>query len=128
MQYWLLKTEPTEYNAADLARDGTARWDGITNPAALQNLRAMRPGDECVVYHTGNERAAVALARVAQASDAEPGVVDVAFARDLPKPVTLAAMRADRAFTDSDLLRLGRLSVVPLPEAVWRRLLELAGA
>ncbi|MFN2431600.1 MAG: EVE domain-containing protein [Gemmatimonadota bacterium] len=129
---WLLKTEPGAYSFDDLAREGTAVWDGVTNPVALRNLRAMREGDRAVIYHTGKEKAAVGWARVARAAYAdprarEPGrtVVDLAAGPRLARPVTLARLKADAAFAGSPLVRQGRLSVVPLTARQLRRLEEL---
>jgi len=131
---WLLKTEPSEYSWEDLERDRRTVWDGVTSNAALKNMRAVKEGDEAVVYHTGDERAAVGVARIASAPYPDPRardsrlvVFDVTPERRLPRPVPLAAIKADRAFAASDLVRIPRLSVVPLPDALWRRLLALAG-
>jgi predicted RNA-binding protein with PUA-like domain len=131
MAYWLLKTEPSTYSFADLVRDKKTRWDGITNPAALAHLKTARPGDRALVYHTGKEKAAVGEAEIARAAypdpkDAALSVVDIAAAKALPKPVTLATIKADRAFKDSPLVKQGRLSFVPLSDAQWRRIQELA--
>lgn len=130
-QYWILKTEPSEYSFADLARDRRTRWDGVSNPVALRNLRAMQEGDRVMIYHTGNEKRIVGLARVASGPYPDPGdgrlvVVDVAAEGPLAQPVTLAAIKADPAFRDLALVRQGRLSVVPVPEALWKRLMEMA--
>lgn len=120
---WLLKTEPSAYSWDDLERDGRACWDGVTNPAALKNLRAMQPDERVVVYHTGDEKAAVGLARVVRAAYPDPAgasklvVVDIAPERRLTAPVTLAALKASALFADSPLVRQGRLSVVPLTAA-----------
>jgi predicted RNA-binding protein with PUA-like domain len=116
---WLLKTEPGTYAYDDLEREGGTRWDGVTNPAALRNLRAMKEGDRVVVYHTGDEKAAVGLAEVTRAAYPDPRrpnlpVVDIAPRGRLPRPVTLAEMKAQPVFADSPLARQGRLSVVPL--------------
>ena len=118
---WLVKTEPGEYSYADFARDGTAEWDGVTNPLAQRHLRAMRLGDVCVVYHSGPERAAVGLARVTRASYPDPTDpsgkrvrVDLRAERPLGRAVPLAALKADPAFADSPLVRMARLSVLPL--------------
>ena len=134
MASWLLKTEPSEYSWEDLERDRRTVWDGVTINAALKNMRAVKEGDEAVVYHTGDERAAVGVARIASAPYPDPRardsrlvVFDVTPERRLPRPVPLAAIKADRAFAASDLVRIPRLSVVPLPDALWRRLLALAG-
>jgi predicted RNA-binding protein with PUA-like domain len=116
---WLLKTEAGTYGYDDLERDGGTRWDGVTNPVALRNLRAMKTGDRVVVYHTGDEKAAVGLAEVTREGYPDPKngrlvVVDIAPRGRLERPVTLAAMKAAPAFADSPLVRQGRLSVVPL--------------
>lgn len=126
---WLLKTEPSAYSYADLEREGRAVWDGVTNPAALKNLRAMNVGDAVVIYHTGDERAAVGLAGVVRAAYPDPKAkdprlvaVDLKPVRRLAKPVTLDAIKATAAFKDSPLVRQGRLSVVPLSAEQWKAL------
>ena len=118
---WLVKTEPHEYSFVDLERDGTAEWDGVTNALAQRHLRAMRPGDVCVVYHSGSERAAVGLARVAREPYPDPTDpsgkrvwVDLRAERPLARPVPLAGLKADPVFADSPLVRMSRLSVMPL--------------
>ncbi len=133
-QYWLLKTEPDDYAFADLTRDGGTVWDGVSNNAALIHLRAMQPGDEALIYHTGDERQAVGIATITSAPYADPKldnpklvVVDVAPRRMLARPVTLAAIKADPAFADFALVRQGRLSVVPVSPEQWARLLGMAG-
>ncbi len=135
MARFLVKTEPSTYSFATLQRDKRTVWDGISNPAALKHLATVRKGDTVVVYHTGGEKQAVGLA--AAASDAYPDpkqkdakvpVVDLAFEKPLPKPVTLAQVKADAMLKTSDLARLPRLSVMPLSEAQFQRLLKLAGA
>ncbi len=133
MAYWLLKTEPSTYSFADLARDGRTRWDGITNPVALKHLKSAKPGDRAVVYHTGDEKRAVGLARIASAAYADPkdaklSVIDLEAEGPLARPVTLAVLKADPAFAESPLVKQGRLSFVPLTPAQWKRLLTLAGA
>jgi predicted RNA-binding protein with PUA-like domain len=134
MAYWLLKSEPTVYSYADLERDGTTVWDGVANNAALIHIRAMQPGDLALIYHTGDERRAVGLAEVISAPYADPkaddpklAVVDVRALRPLSNPVTLGAVKADPFFADFALVRQGRLSVVPVNEAQWEKLMALAG-
>ena len=133
-QYWLLKTEPNDYAFADLARDAGTAWDGVSNNAALIHLRAMQPGDQALIYHTGDERQAVGIATITSAPYADPRlgnpklvVVDVAPLRALARPVTLAAIKAEPAFADFALVRQGRLSVVPVSPEQWARLLAMAG-
>lgn len=127
--HWLLKTEPSTYSWADLEREKTAVWDGVSNPVALRNLAAMKPGDDALIYHTGGEKAVVGLARVTKAAypdpkakDAKLLVVELTAAKRLPRAVTLAEIKADPQFRDSPLVRQGRLSVVPLNEDQFRRL------
>jgi predicted RNA-binding protein with PUA-like domain len=131
-RHWVLRTEPSEYGYADLVRDRRTRWEGVSNPVALKHLRSMQEGDAALIYHTGNEKAVVGLARVASAPYADPGnsrlvVVDVEAGRPLPRPVTLAEIKAEPAFADLGLVRVPRLSVVPVEPAQWKRLLEMAG-
>ncbi len=123
---WLVKTEPNDYAWADLERDGRATWDGVTNPAALKNLRAMQAGERVIVYHTGDERAAVGVARVARAAYPDPAagdarlvVVDLEPVKALPRRVTLAELKRSALFAQSPLVRQGRLSVVPLTREQW---------
>jgi predicted RNA-binding protein with PUA-like domain len=125
-QYWILKTEPSEYAFADLQRDGRTRWDGISNPVALKHLRSMHRGDQAMVYHTGDEKRVVGLATVASEPD-ENAVVELEAGRSVATPVTLAAIKADPAFKDLALVRMGRLSVVPVPAELWKKLLGMAG-
>lgn len=135
MARFLVKTEPSAYSFADLAREGRAVWDGVTNPVALKHLRAIRKGDTVVVYHTGEEKRAVGLAVAASApypdpkqQDASRVVVDLEPDRALPRPVTLSQVKADAVLKSADLARLPRLSVMPLTEAQFQKLLRLAGA
>jgi predicted RNA-binding protein with PUA-like domain len=124
---WLLKTEPGEYSFDDLEREGRGRWDGVRNPAALANLRAMKQGDRTFVYHTGGEKAVVGLAEIVRAAYPDPSaknprlvVVDVEPRGRLARPVTLAEIKSLSEFATSPLVRQGRLSVVPLTEAQWK--------
>ncbi len=113
---YLLKTEPSEYSFADLERDKSTIWDGVSNPVALKHLRAMKPGDRLVIYETGDHKSAVGTATVvsADASDAKNPRVKINAGKALPRPVTLAEIKAQKLFADSPLVRQGRLSVVPL--------------
>lgn len=131
MARWLVKSDPDDYAFADLVRDRRTRWDGVTNAAALGHLRAMRRGDDCLVYETGAVKAIVGRARVASnpvADRADPKLVSVALAAGapLPRPVPLAAVKADPAFAGWELVRISRLSVMPVPEPLWRRILRMA--
>jgi len=119
---YLLKTEPSEYSFADLERDKTTVWDGVTNPAAVKNLREMEPGARLVIYETGNRRSAVGTATVVSvdASDPKKPLVKIAARKPLAKAVSLDELKANKLFAESPLLRMGRLSVVPLIEAQYR--------
>jgi predicted RNA-binding protein with PUA-like domain len=126
---WLLKTEPSEYSFDDLERAGRAVWDGVTNPVALRNLRAMKKGDRAIVYHTGDEKAAIGVAEVTREAYGDPKsrnrrlvVVDLAAVARLPRTVTLKEIKAMPLFADSPLVRQGRLSVVPLTAPQWKAL------
>jgi predicted RNA-binding protein with PUA-like domain len=116
---YLLKTEPTVYSFADLQRENTTVWDGVTNPVALKNLRGMKPDEHLVIYHTGDEKSAVGTATVVSVdvSDAKNPQVKIKVGKPLAKPVTLAEVKANKLFADSPLVRQGRLSVVPLTDA-----------
>lgn len=134
MACWLLKTEPSAYAIADLVRDGRTRWDGVRNPQALQHLRAMRAGDDVVLYHS-KEKAAVGAAKVLAGPVADPRdpagklvTVEVGGARPFARPVPLGEIRDLGAFEGSPLLRQGRLSVVPLSAAQWEALARLGAA
>lgn len=131
---WILKTEPSEYSFDRLAKEGRAVWDGVTNPLALRHLCEMAVGDPVLIYHTGDEKAAVGLARVARGAYPDPKgndpkhvVVEVEYVRPLKHPVSLKAVKADPGFADFALVRMGRLSVVPATAEQWKRLLEMAG-
>ena len=134
-RFWLLKTEPEHYSYADLERDGATVWDGVSNNAALLHIRNIRPGDRALIYHTGDERQAVGLAEITSGPYPDPRlddpklvVVDLRPAGRLPRPVTLAAIKADPAFAEFALVRQGRLSVVPVPAELWERLMAMAAA
>lgn len=119
---YLLKTEPTEYSFADLQREGTTVWDGVSNPVAVKNLRGMKPGDRLVIYETGNQKSAVGSATVVSVSVPEPAKpqVKIKAGKPLPKTVSLAEIKAHKLFADSPLVRQGRLSVVPLNAAQYK--------
>ncbi len=114
--HYLLKTEPSEYSFEDLKRDAETVWDGVHNPVALRNLAAMKAGDKLIVYETADRKSAVGTATVvsADASNPKNPVVKIKAGKPLPKPVTLAQIKSNPIFSDSPLVRQGRLSVVPL--------------
>lgn len=133
MAYWLMKSEPGSYGWDDLVRDGGTEWDGIRNPAARLHLRAMQAGDEALFYHSGPDKAAVGIMRIARAAAPDPkdaNWVSVAVdpVRPLAAPVTLKAMKAEPRLAGLEMLRQSRLSVSPVTEAEWAAILELAGS
>lgn len=119
---YLLKTEPSTYSFADLQRERTTIWDGVSNPVALKNLRNMKPGERLVIYHTGDEKSAVGTATVVSvdASDEKNPQVKIKVGNAIAKPVTLAEAKANKFFAESPLVRQGRLSVVPLNETQYK--------
>ena len=121
---YLLKTEPSEYSFADLERDGTTIWDGVSNPVALKNLREMKAGDQLIIYETGDRKTAVGVATVVSVDAADPKnpQVKIKAGKALSKPKSLAEIKSNRLFADSPLVRQGRLSVVPLTEPQHRYL------
>ena len=116
---YLLKTEPSEYSFADLQRDKVTVWDGVSNPVAVKNLRGMMPGDKLIIYETGDHKSAVGTAAVVSldASDPKNPAVKIKAGKPLAKPITLEQIKSNKLFKDSPLVRIGRLSVVPLTEA-----------
>ena len=132
---WLFKEEPTHYSYDDLAREKKTVWSGVRNPVAQKNLRSVKKGDRIFYYHTGGEKSVVAEAKAA--SDAYPDpkdpagklhAVDVAPVRKLPRPVTLAEIKADPFFGSFPLVRISRLSVMPVTDAEWRKIEKMAGS
>jgi predicted RNA-binding protein with PUA-like domain len=131
--YWILKTEPSTYSFDRLVTERRAVWDGVTNALALKHIRSMAKGDHAGIYHTGDEKALVGLARIAsdpypdpKGDDPKLAVVDIEAGDRLAHPVTLATIKADPAFAQLGLVRMSRLSVVPVPADQWKRLLSLA--
>ena len=129
---WLVKTEPSKYSWDDLAREGRTRWDGVRNFAARNHLAAMRAGDLVLVYHSGDAKAVVGVARVARESYPDPTAreggwlaVDLAPLKPLLRPVPLAEVKADAALREIPLVRQSRLSVMPLPAKAFERILAL---
>jgi predicted RNA-binding protein with PUA-like domain len=133
MTYWLFKEEPAHYSFAELERDGQTTWDGVGNNLALQHLRKVRKGDQVLCYHTGKEKAVVGVMRVLRDPYPDPTekdsrlvVVDVQPLRRLRRPVSLAELKADPLFASWELIRLPRLSVMPVPGELWERIAELS--
>jgi predicted RNA-binding protein with PUA-like domain len=121
---YLLKTEPTEYSFANLQRDKETVWDGVTNPVAVRNLRTMTPGTRLVIYETGDHKTAVGTASVVSVDAADPKkpMVKIKAGKTLAKPVSLAEIKANDLFDDSPLVKIGRLSVVPLTKDQYKAL------
>jgi predicted RNA-binding protein with PUA-like domain len=130
---WLLKTEPSIYSFADLQRDQRTVWDGVKNPQALKNLSQVQKGDRLFVYHTGDEKAVVGIATALSGAYADPKkndpkllVIDLGPSATLPRPVTLAEIKASPKFTGWELVRLPRLSVMPVSPDHWVEIERLA--
>ncbi|MSR07823.1 MAG: EVE domain-containing protein [Gemmatimonadetes bacterium] len=130
--YWILKTEPTTYSFDQLAKAGTAVWDGVANPVALRNIGNMRPGDQVLIYHTGKEKTVVGKAEATSAGYPDPKgndphmlVVNLKAGARLAKPVGLPAIKAEPAFADMALVRQGRLSVVSATKTQWDLLVKM---
>lgn len=134
MNFWILKTEPSTYSFDDLLRDKTTTWDGVKNPFALNNLRAMRKGDPVLIYHSNVGKCVVGLAEVSTEAYPDPKkkdkrlvVVDIKAVRQLKREVTLSDIKADPSMADLKLVRVPRLSVIPVPEQHWKTILRMAG-
>jgi predicted RNA-binding protein with PUA-like domain len=135
MARWLLKTEPDSYAWDQLVKDKKTVWNGITNATALKHIRTMKKGDLAFIYHTGDERAAVGIAEITSNPYPDPKeknekrvVFDIKPKKKLPHPVTLSEIKADPAFAGWDLLRISRLSVVPVSDAIWSRIEQLSNS
>ena len=131
--HWLLKTEPSTYSFADLEREKHAVWDGVANALALKHLRSMKRGDLTFIYHTGDEKQIVGIAEVTsdpypdpKENDPKLAVVDLKPRERLPRPVTLSEIKATRRFQDFELVRMGRLSVMPVSDSRWQGLWKMA--
>ncbi|HLY08402.1 MAG TPA: EVE domain-containing protein [Planctomycetota bacterium] len=122
---WLFKTEPSDYSFDRLSREGRTLWTGVKNALALKHLRQVKKGDEIAVYHTGSEKSVVGIARAV--ADARGDAVQIAPLRSV-MPVSLASIKADPRFKDFALVKMGRLSVMPVPDALWRSLTGPAGS
>lgn len=134
MNYWLFKTEPGDYSYADLERDKVSTWEGVRNNQALVYLRQVQKGDEAFIYHTGKEKQIAGVAKVVKnpypdpdEDDAKLVIVDIRPIKPLAVPVTLAKVKADASMAQFQLVRLPRLAVMPVPPAVWKKLLRWGG-
>ncbi len=135
MARWLFKEEPAHYSFDQLLKDGSTRWDGVENNAALKNMRDVKKGDEILFYHTGDEKQVVGLMRAISNAYPDPNdkegkltVVDVKPVKKLHRPVTLVEMKASAKFEGFVLLRIPRLSVMPVPEEFWSEITKMSGA
>ena len=131
---FLFKEEPTHYAFDDLVRDGKTSWTGVKNPVAQKNLRTVKKGDRIFYYHTGDEKSVVAIAKASDDAYPDPKdasgklyAVDVVPVRKLPRPVTLAEIKAKAFFKDFPLVRISRLSVMPVSEREWNEIEKMAG-
>ncbi|HXD88340.1 MAG TPA: EVE domain-containing protein [Urbifossiella sp.] len=129
MALWLFKQEPSCYSWSDLHRDGSTNWDGVANAVAQKHLRSVKKGDRVFFYHTGKEKAIVGIMQVSSDPTADPGdpagkqvAVAMKPLKELKHPVPLAAIKADPAFASWELVRISRLSVMPVPEAIWKKI------
>jgi predicted RNA-binding protein with PUA-like domain len=130
---WLMKEEPTHYSFDDLVRDGRTVWTGVRNPVAQKNLQSMHKGDRIFFYHTGDVKAVVGIARAASEPYIDPAfptgklyAIDVEPVKKLKSPVTLAAVKADKSFASFPLVRISRLSVMPVTDDEWKRIEAMA--
>ena len=130
---WLVKEEPTHYSYDDLVRDGRTAWTGVRNPLAQKHLRSMHQGDRIFFYHTGDVKAVVGIAKAASAPYADPAdqtgkmfAIDLVPVKKLITPVTLAAVKANKAFAAFPLVRMSRLSVMPVNDDEWKRIEEMS--
>ncbi len=133
MPYWLVKTEPETYSFAQLQKDKRTVWEGVKNALALQHLRNMKSGDQMLIYHTGKEKAVVGIAKITNApypnpklNDPRMVVVDLQSLQPLKHPVSLNVIKSDPSFADWELVRMSRLSVMPVSQKQWNAIMELA--
>jgi predicted RNA-binding protein with PUA-like domain len=131
MAHWLMKSEPESYGWDDLVKDGATEWDGVRNPTARLNLKAMQPGDEAFLYHSVSDKAVVGIMRVTRGAEPDPKAPDwvrvrVEPVRALERPVTLAEIKAEPSLARMELIRQSRLSVAPVRDEEWRKVLAMA--
>ncbi|HJZ12281.1 MAG TPA: EVE domain-containing protein [Acidobacteriota bacterium] len=134
MNYWLFKSDPEAYSFADLERDRQTRWDGVSNNLALKHLRNCKKGDQVIIYHSGEEKSLIGLAEITREAYADPkqkdpklAVVDIRALKRLKRPITLADVKARKEFADFPLVRMPRLSVMPVTTTQWNSLMKLTG-
>jgi predicted RNA-binding protein with PUA-like domain len=130
---WLFKEEPTHYSYDDLVRDGKTTWTGVRNPLAQKHLRSVAKGDRIFFYHTGDQKSVIGVMKATGAAYPDPAdqtgklfAVDVAPVKKLKTPVTLASIKADKAFASFALVRMSRLSVMPVNEEEWARIEKMS--
>ena len=131
MAYWLMKSEPESYSWDDLNRDGATEWDGVRNNAARLHLKAMKPGDEALFYHSMSDKAVVGIMRITRSAEPDPKAPDwvrvrVEPVRPLQRPVTLAEIKAEPNLSKMELIRQSRLSVAPVRDEEWAKILAMA--
>ncbi len=134
MNYWLVKSEPFKYSWDQFVKDKKATWDGVRNFAARNHMRTMKKGDQVFFYHSNEGLAIVGIAEVIKEAYQDPttddtnwSVVDLKPVKAMPKPVTLADMKADKAFENMALIRIGRLSVSPVSDAEYKKIMKMGG-
>jgi len=132
MAYWLFKQEPSTYSYSQLESDSTTVWDGVANNLALKHLRSVRKGDRALFYHTGEEKQAVGIMEIISDPYPDPKdkslvLVDVRAAGRLARPVRLDVIKRDQAFSGWELVRISRLSVMPVPDKLWNRIMKMSG-
>jgi predicted RNA-binding protein with PUA-like domain len=130
--FWLFKQEPSSYNYTELESDGKTVWDGVTNNLALKHLRSAHKGDRVFFYHSGDEKSIVGIMEIVSAPYLDPKddaliVVDVKPVARLPKPVSLQMIKGDKSFSDWELVRISRLSIMPVPDHLWKKILKMSG-
>jgi predicted RNA-binding protein with PUA-like domain len=133
MAFWIMKTEPESYSFERLVKEKRAVWDGVSNPLALSHMKAMKPGDSVMIYHTGSQKACIGLAEVTSEAYLDPRdsqgrevVIDIEPRQALRRPVPLSEIRGEPELAELALVRMPRLSVLPASEAQWKRLLAMA--
>ena len=132
MGFWLFKQEPSSYNYTELERDGKTVWDGVTNNLALKHLRSAHKGDRVFFYHSGDEKSIVGIMEIVSAPYLDPKddaliVVDVKPVARLPKAVSLQMIKGDKSFSEWELVRISRLSIMPVPDHLWKKILKMSG-